>query len=70
LGFVLRSAALYVLPSSPPAYDSGGDDGRTYNAADRNTNPKKPTSRAATRHFVVNGKVKPVATIRFTKVSP
>jgi spondin N len=53
-----------------PAYDSGGDDGRTYNAADRNTNPKKPTSRAATRHFVVNGKVKPVATIRFTKVSP
>ncbi len=50
-----------------PAYDSGGDDGRTYKAADRNTNPKKPTSRAATRHFVVNGKVKPVATIRFTK---
>jgi len=50
-----------------PAYDSGGDDGRTYKAADRNTNPKKPTTRAATRHFVVNGKVKPVATIRFTK---
>src|SRR6266700_5923845 len=24
-----------------PAYDSGGDDGRTYKAADRNTNPKK-----------------------------
>jgi len=52
------------------AYDSGGDDGKTYKAADRNTNPKKPTTRAATRHFVVNGKVKPVATIRFTKVSP
>jgi len=50
-----------------PAYDAGGDDGRTYKAADRNTNPKKATSRAATRHFVVNGKVKPVATITFTK---
>jgi len=50
-----------------PAYDSGGDDGTTYKAADRNTNPKKPTSRAATRHFVQNGKAKPVATIRFTR---
>jgi hypothetical protein len=49
------------------AYDSGGDDGTTYNARDRDTNPKKPTSRAATRHFVVNGKVKPVATVTFTK---
>jgi len=50
-----------------PAYDSGGDDGTTYKAADRNTNPKKPTSRAATRHFVQHGKARPVATIRFTK---
>ena len=50
-----------------PAYDSGGDDGTTYKAADRNTNPKKPTSRASTRHFVVKGKAKPVATIRFTR---
>ncbi len=50
-----------------PAYDSGGDDGTTYKAADRNTNPKKPTSRSANRHFVVKGKVKPVATITFTK---
>jgi hypothetical protein len=49
------------------AYDSGGDDGTTYKARDRDTNPKKPTSRAATRHFVVKGKVKPVATITFTK---
>ena len=49
------------------AYDSGGDDGTTYKARDRDTNPKKPTSRAATRHFVVNGKVKPVATITFTR---
>jgi len=49
------------------AYDSGGDDGTTYKASDRNTNPQKPTSRAATRHFVVNGKVKPVATLVFTR---
>jgi len=53
-----------------PAYDSGGDDGKTYKAPDRNTNPKKPTSRAATRHFVVKGKVRPVATLVFTRQSP
>ncbi len=49
------------------AYDSGGDDGTTYTARDRNTNPKKATSRAGTRHFVVNGKAKPVATLTFRK---
>lgn len=53
-----------------PAYDSGGDDGRTYKAPDRDTNPKKATSRAATRHFVVNGKVRPVATVTFVRKSP
>jgi hypothetical protein len=51
------------------AYDSGGDDGTTYKAADRNTNPKKPTSRAATRHFVVKGRAVPVATLTFTRQS-
>jgi len=50
-----------------PAYDSGGDDGTTYNSKDRDTNPKKPVSRAANRHFVVRGKVKPVATVTFVK---
>jgi hypothetical protein len=50
-----------------PAYDSGGDDGKTYKAADKNTNPKKPTTRAATRHFVINGQVKPVATVTFVR---
>ena len=50
-----------------PAYDSGGDDGKTYKAPDRDTNPKKPTTRAATRHFVVNGRVKPVATVTFVR---
>ena len=52
------------------AFDSGGDDGTTYKARDRDTNPKQATSRAATRHFVVKGKAKPVATVTFTRVSP
>jgi hypothetical protein len=49
------------------AYDSGGDDGTTYLAADVDTNPKKPTSQAATRHFVINGTVVPVGSVTFTK---
>ncbi len=49
------------------AWDSGGDDGTTYKAADRDTNPKRPTSRATTRHFVVSGAPVPVATVTFTR---
>jgi spondin N len=49
------------------AYDSGGDDGTTYKAKDKDTNPKKPTTRASTRHFVVRGRVKPVATVTFVR---
>src|SRR6266699_1570167 len=49
------------------AYDSGGDDGTTYKAKDKDTNPKKPTTRAANRHFVINGRVKPVATVTFVR---
>jgi len=49
------------------AYDSGGDDGTTYKAKDKDTNPKKPTTRASTRHFVVHGRVKPVATVTFVR---
>jgi len=52
------------------AYDSGGDDGKTYKAPDRDTNPKKPTTRAATRHFVIHGRVKPVATLTFVRKGP
>jgi hypothetical protein len=55
-----RSVTLY-------AYDSGGDDGTTYNAKDKDTNPKKPTTRAATRHFVIHGRVKPVAIVTFVR---
>ena len=49
------------------AYDAGADDGRTYRAADKPAKPKKPTSRAMTRHFVTKGVVVPVATLRLTK---
>ncbi|HEY7686250.1 MAG TPA: spondin domain-containing protein [Gemmatimonadales bacterium] len=49
------------------AYDSGGDDGTTYKAADVDANPKHPTMRANTRHFVVNGQPVPVATLMLRK---
>jgi hypothetical protein len=49
------------------AYDSGGDDGTTYMAPNKDTNPKKPTSQAMTPHFVINGVVVPVGSVTFTK---
>jgi hypothetical protein len=49
------------------AYDSGGDDGTTYLAPNKDTNPKKPTSQATTPHFVINGNVVPVGTVTFTR---
>ncbi|MFN2397349.1 MAG: spondin domain-containing protein [Gemmatimonadaceae bacterium] len=49
------------------AYDSGGDDGTTYKSNDRDANPKKPTSKALTRHFAANGQNVPVATLTLTK---
>lgn len=49
------------------AYDSGGDDGTTYEAPDKDNNPKKPTTVLEDAHFVVNGKKPPVAMLTFTK---
>jgi hypothetical protein len=49
------------------AYDSGGDDGTTYKAADKDNNPKKPTSKASTPHFVINGVTVPVGSVTFIK---
>lgn len=49
------------------AWDSGGDDGTTYKAADKDTDPKKPTMQATTPHFVVNGQPVPVATVTITR---
>lgn len=50
------------------AYDSGGDDGATYKAPDRDTNPKKPTMLARTRHFVADGAPRPVATLTLRRL--
>ncbi len=49
------------------AWDSGGDDGTTYKAADKDTSPKKPTMQASSPHFVVNGQPVPVATVTITR---
>ena len=46
------------------AYDSGGDDGATYGASDKDANPKKATMAASTKHF--GGK--PVAKITFRRI--
>ena len=46
--------------------DSGGDDGTTYKAPDKDNNPKKNTTKAMTRHFVMNAKTPPVGTLTFT----
>ena len=50
------------------AWDSGGDEGATYKADDRDNNPKKPTTRAMSRHFVVNGAAVPVAHVMITRI--
>jgi len=52
-----------------PAYDSGGDDGTTYKAPDKDANPKKPTTRNTNRHFVVHGAAQPVAVLTFVRKS-
>ena len=49
------------------AWDSGGDDGQTYKAADRDNNPKKATRQAMSRHFVMNGAPVPVSTVVLTR---
>jgi hypothetical protein len=50
------------------AWDSGGDDGTTYLADDKDTNPKKPTRLNQGRHFLKDGKPMPVARIVFTRM--
>jgi len=49
------------------AYDSGGDDGTTYEAADKDNNPKKATALAGSAHFVQGGRRVPVARVTFTR---
>jgi hypothetical protein len=50
------------------AWDSGGDDGTTYLADDKDNDPKKPTSLNNSRHFQKDGKSMPVARITFTRI--
>ena len=50
------------------AWDSGGDDGATYLAADKDTNPKKPTAANTSPHFLKDGKPMPVARVTFTRM--
>lgn len=50
------------------AYDSGGDDGTTYKAADKDNDPKKPATTASAPHFVVNGNRPPVGRLVFTRM--
>jgi len=46
------------------AYDSGGDAGATYEAGDKDTNPKQATMIASSKHFGA----RPVARITFRKI--
>src|SRR5438552_534921 len=57
------------LPHAYP-YDSGGDDGTSYKSPDRDTNPKKATTRNTNRHFLPHGKARPVATLTLVRTSP
>ncbi|HEV7508727.1 MAG TPA: spondin domain-containing protein [Thermoanaerobaculia bacterium] len=50
------------------AWDSGGDDGTTYLADDKDNNPKKPTTLNMSKHFLKDGKPQPVARLTFTKM--
>lgn len=50
------------------AWDSGGDDGATYLADDKDNNPKKPTSMPTSQHFLKDGQPMPVGRITFTRI--
>lgn len=49
-------------------WDSGGDDGTTYLADDKDNNPKKPTTANKSQHFLKDGQPMPVARITFTRI--
>jgi len=50
------------------AWDSGGDDGTTYEAADADTNPKKPTMMNDAPHFLRSGARVPVARLTLKRM--
>lgn len=49
------------------AWDSGGDDGTTYKAADMDLVPKQSTAPNRSRHFVIDGRSVPVASVTFIR---
>jgi hypothetical protein len=49
------------------AWDSGGDDGTTYEASDKDNEPKKATTPASEQHFTVKGQRMPVGRITFKR---
>ncbi len=49
-------------------WDSGGDDGTTYLASDKDADPKHPTALNESRHFVKDGAVMPVGRLTFTRM--
>lgn len=50
------------------AWDSGGDDGTTYLADDKDNNPKKPTHPNTSRQLTKDGQPMPVGRITFTRI--
>jgi hypothetical protein len=50
------------------AWDSGGDGGTTYLADDMEADPKQPTTRNTSPHFVKDGVPMPVARLTFTRL--
>jgi hypothetical protein len=50
------------------AWDSGGDDGTTFLADDKDNDPKKPTTLNKSRHFLKDGQPLPVARLTFTRL--
>lgn len=49
-------------------WDSGGDDGNTFLAGDKDADPKRPTALAESPHFVKDGTVMPVGRLTFTRM--
>src|SRR5438309_2130874 len=73
--YTLTVKRLPTKANCPPHYPhdahySGGDDGTSYKSADRDTNPKKATTRNTNRHFLPHGKARAVATLTLVRTSP
>ena len=64
-----RSKPLWVASRTLDlwSYDSGGDDGTTYKAADQDNTPKKATTENRDRHFAPKGTALAVGTVTITR---